>query len=106
MPFFCAEIADPSALSSCFFNGGYGCHPRRDIALVRALCEAAQSRLGLIHGGRDDLDEMMLGHARRREASSDDNAAAAAADRDGLPRIAYEDTPDWSEQADGLALSV
>jgi ribosomal protein S12 methylthiotransferase accessory factor len=34
---------------------GMGCHPARDIALLRALTEAAQSRLTLISGARDDL---------------------------------------------------
>jgi ribosomal protein S12 methylthiotransferase accessory factor len=34
---------------------GFGCHPDRRIALVRALTEAAQARLTLIAGARDDL---------------------------------------------------
>jgi YcaO-like protein with predicted kinase domain len=34
-----------------------GCHPRREIALVRALTEAAQGRLTLISGSRDDLHQ-------------------------------------------------
>ena len=33
---------------------GSGCHPDRDIALMRALTEAAQSRLTFISGARDD----------------------------------------------------
>jgi ribosomal protein S12 methylthiotransferase accessory factor len=35
--------------------GGLGCHPDRTLALLRALCEAAQSRLTRIAGSRDDL---------------------------------------------------
>jgi YcaO-like protein with predicted kinase domain len=35
-------------------NHGMGCHPLRHIALGRALTEAAQSRLTLISGARDD----------------------------------------------------
>jgi ribosomal protein S12 methylthiotransferase accessory factor len=35
--------------------GGSGLHCDRDVALSRAICEAAQSRLSLIHGGRDDI---------------------------------------------------
>jgi YcaO-like protein with predicted kinase domain len=35
--------------------GGLGCHPDRTLALLRALCEAAQSRLTRISGSRDDL---------------------------------------------------
>jgi YcaO-like protein with predicted kinase domain len=34
---------------------GYGCHPSRPIALLRALTEAAQTRLTIIAGSRDDL---------------------------------------------------
>jgi YcaO-like protein with predicted kinase domain len=33
---------------------GMGCHPDRNVALLRALTEAAQSRLGFISGARDD----------------------------------------------------
>lgn len=35
---------------------GDGCHPDRTIALLRALTEAAQTRLTYISGARDDLD--------------------------------------------------
>lgn len=35
--------------------GGFGCHPVRGIALLRALTEAAQSRLTFIAGSRDDM---------------------------------------------------
>jgi YcaO-like protein with predicted kinase domain len=34
---------------------GSGCHPRRRVALLRALTEAAQGRLTIISGARDDL---------------------------------------------------
>ena len=37
------------------FAEGMGCHPSRPVALLRALTEAAQSRLTLIAGSRDDL---------------------------------------------------
>lgn len=35
--------------------GGLGCHPDRTLALLRSICEAAQSRLTRIAGSRDDL---------------------------------------------------
>jgi YcaO-like protein with predicted kinase domain len=35
--------------------GGAGCHPSTDVALCRALAEAAQSRLTYIVGTRDDI---------------------------------------------------
>jgi YcaO-like protein with predicted kinase domain len=34
---------------------GYGCHPAREIALARAVTEAAQARLTVISGLRDDF---------------------------------------------------
>jgi ribosomal protein S12 methylthiotransferase accessory factor len=37
--------------------GGYGLHVDPVIALSRAICEAAQSRLSHIHGGRDDITD-------------------------------------------------
>jgi YcaO-like protein with predicted kinase domain len=36
--------------------GGSGCHPAREVALLRALTEAAQNRLTVIAGSRDDVD--------------------------------------------------
>jgi len=36
-------------------SGGYGCHLKTEIATTRALTEAAQSRLTVIAGARDDL---------------------------------------------------
>lgn len=34
---------------------GYGCHLSKEIALIRAITEAAQSRLTVISGARDDM---------------------------------------------------
>jgi YcaO-like protein with predicted kinase domain len=39
----------------CSVAEGYGCHPFRQIALARALTEAAQARLTVISGARDDF---------------------------------------------------
>jgi YcaO-like protein with predicted kinase domain len=36
-------------------TAGFGCHPARSIALLRALAEAAQTRLTQISGARDDV---------------------------------------------------
>jgi YcaO-like protein with predicted kinase domain len=57
LPVFQCLIAeredDPHRLLSC--ASGFGCHPSRHVALLRALTEAAQSRLTIIAGSRDDL---------------------------------------------------
>lgn len=44
---------------------GFGCHPSRDVALARALTEAAQSRLTHISGARDDMTEDQYRDASR-----------------------------------------
>lgn len=51
IPCFDVELREPDRPT---FQG-FGCHPFRDTALVRALTEAAQSRLAHIAGTRDDL---------------------------------------------------
>lgn len=51
---FKAILHEPSRLS-VHLAVGYGAHPDPGIALSRALCEAAQSRLSHVHGGRDDI---------------------------------------------------
>ncbi len=51
------QIADREAnpLRTISAARGSGCHPARGIALLRALTEAAQSRLTIIAGSRDDM---------------------------------------------------
>jgi ribosomal protein S12 methylthiotransferase accessory factor len=52
MPFFAAFVFDLNNPSRKTFNGGWACDLDRDRALVRAVTEAAQSRVTFIHGGR------------------------------------------------------
>jgi YcaO-like protein with predicted kinase domain len=54
--FGCQIAEDPAVgVLPALAAGGYGCHPRREIALLRALTEAVQSRLTYISGVRDDM---------------------------------------------------
>jgi ribosomal protein S12 methylthiotransferase accessory factor len=46
---------DDSAMWHCMVATGHGCHPVRQVALARALTEAAQARLTVISGLRDDF---------------------------------------------------
>jgi ribosomal protein S12 methylthiotransferase accessory factor len=57
IPAFLCQIAERSAspLRPLQTSAGMGCHPTRGIALLRALTEAAQDRLAVIAGTRDDL---------------------------------------------------
>lgn len=58
LPVFVAEIVDrdPHPGRVLYVSGGQGCHRSRAVALMRALTEAAQSRLTAISGSRDDVD--------------------------------------------------
>jgi len=54
LPCFAAWLHEPDN-GNVNLAGGSGLHLQAPIALARAVCEAAQSRLSLIHGGRDDI---------------------------------------------------
>lgn len=79
------EFADPEY--------GYGCHPAREVALLRALTEAAQVRTTYIAGARDDypVDAWDSSYRRRRAerlAGDLDNARLPAACFDDVPSFA------------------
>ena len=52
LPFFAAFVFDLNNPSRKTFNGGWACDLDRERAVVRAVTEAAQSRVAFIHGGR------------------------------------------------------
>jgi ribosomal protein S12 methylthiotransferase accessory factor len=53
IPFFSAFIYDANTRDSRHFNGGWGCHHARDVALQRAVTEAAQGRAAILGGWRE-----------------------------------------------------
>lgn len=65
IPTIHATTEDGHAQDGMLFNGGVGCHLDPEIAMVRALTEAAQSRLNVIAGAREDFDRQ----AYRRDAN-------------------------------------
>ncbi len=69
---------------------GDGLHLDAEIALVRAVTEAAQCRLTIIHGGRDDLDHFVV-----RFANADD-AERARQGQELLRRLERGDTVPWA----------
>lgn len=80
----------PAAISS-----GMGFHCNSDIAAIRALSEAAQSRLTTIHGGRDDLVTMhLLFDELGREKEQAMKAALRASTSDRTNSIAFGEIPD------------
>jgi ribosomal protein S12 methylthiotransferase accessory factor len=74
-----------------FSAGGSGCHSAREIALLRALTEAAQSRTACISGSRDDLFRTMYERASAPEPLEflRRRLAADTARRD------FHDVPTW-----------
>jgi YcaO-like protein with predicted kinase domain len=67
---------------------GMGCHPDRGVALLRALTEAGQSRLGFISGARDDPAGWEYGRGASEEvppASAADLAGEANRDFTTVP---------------------
>lgn len=58
IPTFQCNLVDPSPasqISQSVISKGYGTHLSKEIALLRAVTEAIQSRLTVIAGSRDDL---------------------------------------------------
>jgi len=66
IPCFICSIVDrrDDPFRPMYANQGMGCHPAREIALLRAVTEAAQSRLTFITGSRDDADRERYRHVR------------------------------------------
>ncbi len=64
---FRCVIVDRKPHRQLYANTGTGCHPSRQIALLRALTEAAQSRLTMIASSRDDVTRSNYELARRPE---------------------------------------
>ncbi|KIC21445.1 hypothetical protein RA20_04640 [Leisingera sp. ANG-Vp] len=71
---------------------GDGCHPDRSIALLRAVTEAAQTRLTYISGARDDLDPDEF----TTEAVASRAQYAHGLIRGGVPAGSFQDCPDFS----------
>lgn len=68
VPTFCCTIIEAAAP---FEDGippstGSGCHPRKAVALFRAISEAAQTRSAFIVGSREDIDPDCYAGARVR----------------------------------------
>jgi ribosomal protein S12 methylthiotransferase accessory factor len=73
---------------------GYGCHVSKEIAMLRALTEAAQTRLTFISGARDDLFLKVYENDIRIDAPS--NRALVEALQFSCETISYDELPDFS----------
>jgi ribosomal protein S12 methylthiotransferase accessory factor len=66
LPAFVCVIVDrePNSFRMLYGASGSGCHSARDVAMLRAVTEAAQCRLTYISGARDDGDRDFFERAR------------------------------------------
>ena len=73
---------------------GEACHPKREVALLRSLTEAAQVRTTYIVGSREDIDAAVYRHDALRERNKEARALMRPAERpcrfDSLPTFAFE----------------
>jgi ribosomal protein S12 methylthiotransferase accessory factor len=99
LPFFTAIVNDPDACAPHLLNAGYGCHLHRSVAFVRAVCEAAQSRLTFIHGGRDDLVDQRAHFAGWSVAKKRGHVTRLVARAAGGERVRYARLPDHAGEA-------
>lgn len=85
---------DDYAMWHCSVATGYGCHPSRQVALARALTEAAQFRLTIISGARDDAARDVI------QKLTDPALVRAARDRANASSASrcFYDVPHWEAE--------
>ena len=103
LPYFVSVVAEWKSDDPIYVSAGYGCHPSRDIAVTRSVCEALQSRLSFIHGGRDDLTGRYYRFKNwsKRARSSYAGRLLSKVSEDGRP-ISFNKTYDQSKHATDL----
>jgi thioglycine synthase len=90
IPSFFAITEDKYAGDAMLFNGGAGCHLDPSVAVLRAITEAAQSRVGVIAGAREDTDRQ----EHRRASSYGDLRDKLHRWSEGRPWRSFRDFPD------------
>jgi ribosomal protein S12 methylthiotransferase accessory factor len=70
---------------------GYGCHLDRDVALSRALTEAAQIRLSIIAGSRDDIQHGAYTEIQQMRASLQLRARSTLTHFHDIPSTSHQD---------------
>jgi len=91
IPMFECYLKDQAGSAIAALAGGFGCHADPDIAIVRAITEACQSRLSMIHGGRDDLARADVLTGKVPAAVLDRNVDIYFGDRTRGESISYEE---------------
>ncbi|WP_259782541.1 YcaO-like family protein [Aestuariispira ectoiniformans] len=93
----CLVDKQSNHLGQFYSSHGSGTHPSRNIALLRALTEAAQTRLTYIAGARDDAHRDMFDLSRNPDRIAQVNRDLAETAKGPLRQ--FENTPDYSGQS-------
>jgi YcaO-like protein with predicted kinase domain len=80
---------------------GCGCHPARQVALLRALTEAAQARTTYIAGSRDDFSQEIYSESARARRTR----ACRELVRRGCPGQRFQDAPTFESDTIGADLA-
>lgn len=94
--FYVRVFDDPFAADASTTSDGFACHPDPEVAATMALLEAAQTKAGVIAGGREDysLQARSLGrHERPRTMVTQSQVFWFCNDR---PARAFAETPGFS----------
>lgn len=93
LPCFQALLAQDSRDQTVDLAEGSGLHLDAAIAFTRAVCEAAQSRLSTIHGGRDDLGGFYAARSAQGTARDVRQTLAYREAFDRSRRVRWADLP-------------
>ena len=96
MAYVTAFVMEPNIEQPLPITSGNGFHPIKEIATIRAISEAVQSRLTHIHGGRDDIMDR-VDHIKNvgREQELNEVRDYQESIRDSSKSIQYADIPDF-----------
>lgn len=99
VPTFVAYLCDVGNPTIGLYHG-YGTHLDPQVAVIRAICEAAQGRLVYIAGSRDDT----FGHHRRFRATFDEANSELLACPETVDLQQFRDASGDTFEADGRTL--
>ena len=103
MAYFTAYVLEPDATSATTLASGHGFHPVKEIAAIRALAEAVQSRLTFIHGGREDIiDQYIMFDAMRPSVQKQAIARLKAGALSSTRSMPWADVPDYEGSLNSL----
>src|ERR1035437_5934364 len=103
LPYFSAYILEPAETNPIAVAAGFGLHPIAEIAAVRALAEAAQSRLTHIHGGRDDtIQRATLALNVRHDVELESVRCLRGMAAESTRTIRFSDVPTFDQNVSSL----